>query len=307
MTSESAGMAVSMTETCPDCGGMHFSTDYDRGERYCTRCGCILEEMFIDMRPEPTYEGKDRVHTSPVDKLRHDKGLSTGISMIGRDCNGKPLNPKDRYKFQRLKTIQRNVRISNAVDRGLAAAFTEIKKMCASLSLPDNICEDSAMLYKKGMKKGLVRGRSIRLISAACIYISCRTHNVPRTLKEISSESRIGSTDLGRAYRFVARSLRLKLMFTRPQDYISRFCSELKLSAKCQKNAMDLLEEFEREGLTSGKGPMGIAAAAIYLSSQMCNERRTQKDISRVSCVTEVTLRNRSNEMIERLHIPYHG
>ncbi|MCK4780889.1 MAG: transcription initiation factor IIB, partial [Candidatus Lokiarchaeota archaeon] len=43
--------------------------------------------------------------------------------------------------------------------------------------------------------------------------------------------------------------------------------------------------------------PKGIAAAAIYIGSKICNENRTQKEISKLARVTEVTLRMRVKDL----------
>jgi transcription initiation factor TFIIB len=53
--------------------------------------------------------------------------------------------------------------------------------------------------------------------------------------------------------------------------------------------------------LTSGRGPSGIAAACIYISSQITDERRTQGEIAKEAQVTEVTIRNRYKELAQRL------
>ena len=84
---------------------------------------------------------------------------------------------------------------------------------------------------------------------------------------------------------------------------MARFVSELKLSNLVAKKAMDIIKLAERKGLTSGRGPTGVAAAAIYLASIFFKERRTQRDIARVSQVTEVTVRNRFKELITRLNL----
>jgi transcription initiation factor TFIIB len=55
--------------------------------------------------------------------------------------------------------------------------------------------------------------------------------------------------------------------------------------------------------LTSGRGPIGIAAAALYIAGLLEGERRTQRDISEVSGVTEVTIRNRYKEIITKLNL----
>jgi transcription initiation factor TFIIB len=109
--------------------------------------------------------------------------------------------------------------------------------------------------------------------------------------------------EIGRNYRYVARELGLKLLPTTPQDYISRFCSELKLSGDAQEKVMEILKEAANAELTSGRGPTGIAAASIYVASILCGERRTQREVSEVAGVTEVTIRNRYKELAERLNI----
>jgi len=53
--------------------------------------------------------------------------------------------------------------------------------------------------------------------------------------------------------------------------------------------------------LTSGRGPTGMAAAASYIASILTGERITQREIAEISQVTEVTIRNRYKELVQRL------
>ena len=48
---------------------------------------------------------------------------------------------------------------------------------------------------------------------------------------------------------------------------------------------------------------MGVAAAAIYISSILSNGRCTQREVAEVAGVTEATIRNRYKELTERLVI----
>ncbi|HIH28172.1 MAG TPA: transcription initiation factor IIB, partial [Thermoplasmata archaeon] len=82
-----------------------------------------------------------------------------------------------------------------------------------------------------------------------------------------------------------------------------RFCSELKLSGDVQAKAIEILKDAADKELTSGRGPTGVAAASIYISSILCGERRTQREVADVAGVTEVTIRNRYKELAERLDI----
>ena len=93
------------------------------------------------------------------------------------------------------------------------------------MGLPRNVRETAAMIYRKAVNKNLIRGRSIEGVVAASLYAACRQCGVPRTLDEVANSSRVGRKEIGRTYRFMTRELKLKLMPTKPQDYVQRFCS----------------------------------------------------------------------------------
>jgi transcription initiation factor TFIIB len=88
-----------------------------------------------------------------------------------------------------------------------------------------------------------------------------------------------------------------------PADYIARFASSLKLAAETQSKAVEILEEAQHAELTSGRGPTGIAAAALYVAALMHGEKRTQREVADVAGVTEVTIRNRYKELLDKLEL----
>ncbi len=145
--------------------------------------------------------------------------------------------------------------------------------------------------------------RSIEGVAAASLYAACRQCGVPRTLDEIGQASRTGRKEIGRTYRFMVRELKMKIMPTGPEDYISRFCSGLGLDAEVEAKAYELIKAAQEKELTSGRGPTGIAASIIYIASVLCGKRRTQREVAEVAGVTEVTIRNRYKELIQNLNI----
>ena len=293
---------------CPECDSSHLVRDYERGELVCEECGLILDEQFIDQGPEwrafDAEQGEKRARTgAPMTYTIHDKGLSTEIGWKNKDSYGKSIPTRNRAQLYRLRKWQRRIRVSNATERNLAFALSELDRMASGMGLPRNVRETAAMIYRKAVTKNLIRGRSIEGVVAASLYAACRQCNVPRTLDEIANASRVGRKEIGRTYRFMTRELKLKLMPTSPQDYISRFCSELKLSGEVQSKSAEILKMADDKELTSGRGPTGVSAAAIYIASILCNERRTQREVADIAGVTEVTIRNRYKELTEKLDI----
>ncbi|GAH86577.1 unnamed protein product, partial [marine sediment metagenome] len=115
--------------------------------------------------------------------------------------------------------------------------------------------------------------------------------------------AKVSRKELARNYRFIIESLNLKVPLMEASDYISRFGQELELSTHIQKAARDILTQAQQKELTTGKDPKGLAAAALYMAGVLEGERRTQRDISRVAHVTEVTIRNRYKEIGKVLNL----
>jgi len=73
------------------------------------------------------------------------------------------------------------------------------------------------------------------------------------------------------------------------------------LTPKAQNDAIKILKKAELSELTSGRGPAGIAAAALYLAALLNEEKKTQREVADVAGVTEVTIRNRYKELLDKL------
>jgi len=293
---------------CPECGSNHLSKDYSRAELVCRNCGLVLDENMIDQGPEwrafDSEQREKRARTgAPMSYTIHDKGLSTMIGWKNRDSYGKAIPTRNRAQIYRLRKWARRIRISNATERSLAIAFSELDRMASGMGLPRTVRETAAMIYRKAALKKLVRGRSIEGVITAALYAACRQCHVPRTLDEISNAAHISRKEIGRTYRYISRELGLKLLPTSPEDYISRFCSELKLSGDVRAKTVKILQEAARRELTSGRGPTGMAAASLYIASVLCGERKTQREVADVAGVTEVTIRNRYKEITQKLDI----
>ena len=292
------------TKACQECGSTNIFRNAERGEVTCRDCGLVLEDKAVDFDQEwrdfDSDEGESRRRTgAPTTYTQFDQGLGTEV---GQKSDLYRLGTrKDKNKFFRLRKWQ--YRISTAIERNLKVALAELKRVGSFLKLPKSVEEEAARIYTLAVQRGLVRGRSMESVVAGALYAACRRHEVPRTLDEMSEASGIEKKEIGRTYRFVTRELAISILPSNPADYIPRFASALGLTAETQSRAVEILEDAREGELTSGRGPTGIAAAALYVSSLIHGEKRTQREVADVAGVTEVTIRNRYKELIKELKL----
>jgi len=229
---------------------------------------------------------------------KFDKGLTTNVGEISDIYK---LESGQTRKFLRLKKWQE--RVSTSIERNLRLAMTELRRVASFLNLPSVVRDESSRVYNYVLQRGLVRGRSMESVIAACIYAACRSYNIPRTLDEIATASDVERKEIGRTYRFIVRKLKIKVTPSSPKDYIARFSSILHLSPKTQNEALKILKKADISELTSGRGPAGIAAAALYVAALLNDEKKTQREVADVAGITEVTIRNRYKELIDKLKL----
>ncbi|WP_191967064.1 MULTISPECIES: transcription initiation factor IIB family protein [Haloferax] len=292
------------TVACPECGSTTLVSDTEHGETVCDDCGLVVEEDEIDHGPEwrafnsSEKDSKSRVG-APTTNMMHDKGLSTNIGWQNKDAYGRSLSSRQREKMQRLRTWNERFRTRDSKERNLKQALGEIDRMASALGLPDNVRETASVIYRRALNDDLLPGRSIEGVATSSLYAAARMASTPRSLDEITTVSRVEKDEIARTYRYVVRELKLEIKPADPEQYVPRFASDLGLSDESERRARQLLKTAKKQGVHSGKSPVGLAAAAVYAASLLTNDKVTQNEVSDVANISEVTIRNRYHELLE--------
>jgi transcription initiation factor TFIIB len=268
------------------------------GEQFCGKCGYVVSEKVNESGPErksfSTPGGIDTARTgSPTSLTRHDKGLSTVISPTNRDATGRPLSSSMKSTITRLRIWDNRSQSQKSTNRNLIQALNELDRLKDKLAVSSSVVEKAAYIYRKAIDKKLVRGRSISGLIAASLYAACRDAEIPRTLNDVAEAGNIKRKEIARCYRLLHQELELKIPVVDSIQCIARISSKLRVAEKTKRDAAKIIKETQERKESAGKDPMGLAAAALYLSCIQNGESVTQKDIADASGVTEVTIRNR--------------
>jgi transcription initiation factor TFIIB len=276
-------------------------TDGSTGERFCTHCGYVIEELIEDSRPERNLSKDERDDRSrvgvPTSLAIHDMGLATVIGTLNKDATGKPLSAYAKHEMKRLRTWDNRSQMNEHSDKNLRHAFIQLNKLKDKLALSDAVVEKAAYIYRKALSKSLVRGRSIEGVLAAAVYAACRDVETPRTLNDVSDAINIKRKDLSKNYRLLINELELRMPVVSSITCMSKIASKVGLNEKVKRHALEILKDAKDRRITDGKDPMGMAASALYISCLRYNADITQKDIAIAAGVTEVTIRNRYKDL----------
>jgi transcription initiation factor TFIIB len=80
--------------------------------------------------------------------------------------------------------------------------------------------------------------------------------------------------------------------------YIAKIANRARVDWRVQKLALEIARQTEDNILLSGKDPVGIAAAYLYISACLCGYHMYLADIANFSQVTEITIRTRCKEIL---------
>jgi transcription initiation factor TFIIB len=230
----------------------------------------------------------------------YDKGLSTVIKG-DRDAQGNKLDYETQRQMKRLQRQDNRSKVNETQTRNLSIAMGELDRMSSELHLPNSVKEQAAFVYRRALKKDLIRGRSIDAFVAASVYAACRVLKVPRPLKVISKVSSREHSEVAMTYRLLLKELKIRPPVDGPYKFVPSIASKLNVRQPTERLAVEILKKAaEKKGLT-GKDPRGLAAAALYMACQENNDRRVQRVIAEAAGTTEVTLRNRYRGLKEVL------
>lgn len=296
--------------TCSICyNDSMLITDQESGEIICSSCGQVIAETIQQSLEHVPTLGSSKVGSDnravgmPISVARHDMGLATLIGKADKDASGRMLDAAMRTNMERLRTWDYRTQIHSPTDRNLKSAFSQLDKLKDKLALPNYAIEKAAYIYRKAQERGMVRGRTIRSVLAATSYIVCREMGISRTLKDIAMAADVRPKDLSRTYRLLVFELDLKVPTIDPMKAIARIANKADLKEITKREAINIMYEVTKRELSAGKDPMGLAASVLYLASHITRDHTTQIDIAEAAAVTEVTLRNRSRDLRNKLKL----
>lgn len=291
---------------CNNCNTSRFVTDTVTGEIDCSICGCVISENTEDRGAERRNfsDATDNARTGPGLSLKmHDGGLSTIIGVQNKDSTGKALSANTVQTFGRLRKWDSRSQTKNSADRSLRNALQELDKVQSKIGLSDTVIERASLFYRKASEKGLVRGRTVKGIAAACLYASCRDLEHPRTLTEIAEHLQIKRKDIARSYRSLFNELGFVVSIADPIKSINKIASKIGINEKTIRKAVHILDIAQNAGIVAGKNPEIMAAAAIYAACVITGENKSQHEIAIASGTSTVSIRNRILDFRKNLNL----
>ena len=288
-----------------NCKKIVLITDFVTGEIACSHCGAVVSEKSVDASNESSSNtGEEYLKNSRTGqkislKMAH-MGLSTIIESKDRDSTGRSLSAENKRMFYRLRMWDRNSRAA-ITKQSYIKAFTLLDGIRAKLGLSDTVVEETAYLFRKITLKKNLAGRSTAGMLCATTYIACRLTNTPRTIQDVANAGNVKRKQLQSIYRFILKELEIYPESYNPIEFVARIANATNASEKTKRDATKILQCGQKRGINTSKNPMGMAAAAVYISSLKNKEKISQNNISKVSGISTVTIRDRAKEIKKRL------
>eukprot|EP00878_Enallax_costatus_P001359 GHUV01001508.1.p1 GENE.GHUV01001508.1~~GHUV01001508.1.p1 ORF type:complete len:394 (+),score=120.99 GHUV01001508.1:421-1602(+) len=224
---------------CPDCGGLDFVEDHARGDIVCKGCGLVAEAHIIDERSEwRTFGDKEKEGDDPSrvgaasNPMMDDAGLSTGI--------GKMQGGGGQYTMlSRLQNRQ------NAGDRTMQTAMREINVVIDRMRLTDAVKNSAYEVFKDVQDTKATKGRSLKAVYAACIYVAAKRENCPRTFKEICGVMPdVNKVDIGRCFTAIDKMYKSRLV-SQAKQRGEDLAGAVEVKVKASKTAGNALQAVD--------------------------------------------------------------
>ncbi|HEY9399495.1 MAG TPA: TFIIB-type zinc ribbon-containing protein [Nitrososphaeraceae archaeon] len=280
---------------CKDCNSESTVFDHGTGEKICSGCGIVLsvEREYIDPLLDTNTNLSNMNLGTPSSLAHHDRNLSTLISYSNVDADGVAISVDQRSAIQRMRRWNKISNNNRSYHRNLKNAFAVLIRIKDKLSLSETIVEKSAYYYRKILDQNLIKGRSIKGFVVACVYVSCREMNVPRTIEEIAEISDTDKIFAGKCYRLLVRKLKIRLPSIDSTSHLARIANNAGISEKTLRHAIQMMSIIRDDPISFGKDPCAVAIAVLYGACLEKGEKASQSRISLAGNVSVVTLRKR--------------
>lgn len=269
-------------QVCPECRNGIILDTYT-GDTICDSCGLVISEKSVDItnfeKNMYSYEEvREKARSEVIDILFTPKSyFNTTIKRY--EIKNKDLN--------RRASLDKHPHDSEV--RNLIIAIRYLKHISSRLRLSYQVKAKTMLIYRKALKKNLIRGRSIVGVICACLYFACRNSKIPISIQEIIKEIDVKENKVRKYYFFLIKDLKLKVIPSGPDIFVSKYINKLKLSPDIERKVLIILQYLKH--FIMGRDPKVICAGLIYLVCKKNNITLIQKEIAGIIGITETSLR----------------
>lgn len=281
---------------CPRCAKNSMILDEELDELFCSNCGYVITEKYqkSELGIISDYESSTEASLS---QNALNIGSQTMFNPTNRDSSGKPIST-NLESFNRLKKLDDKIKTYSSTEKNLKKAIKGMSKLKndPELQLSDMIINEAIRMYRKIIDRKLTRGYSINAHVGACVYASCKITETPRTMGSIADSLGMKKREIRRSYKMMLKELELKMPVTDPVRFVARIANEAGFGEKTKREAIKMIEQAKKAGITIGKEPRGVVAGALHVAGFKTEEPQSEKTIAEASRVTVGTLIERSKD-----------
>jgi transcription initiation factor TFIIB len=207
---------------------------------------------------------------------------------------------------------------ANREQQRLAEGFDQIRNYGDMMRISPSMILRAQEIFRETIKLTQFKSRDRNIVISSALFFACRQASADRSIKEVirftgADERQVGklNSKMKLAESIVPllkRSRGPAMTYTKPSQFMDRFCGSLKLEAQFTAHAIDIATRMETAALLEGRNPSTLAAACILIG--MFNKQRTnpqyvrsESDIARVAGVSESTVRKAYRDLQPYLHI----
>jgi len=178
-----------------------------------------------------------------------------------------------------------------------------MEKLKEKSYLSNAVIERSAYIYRKAAIAQLIRGRSIKGVVGACVYVACREMDATGMIIDISKNLQESRRVIAKNYRMLFRNFKMTISVPDPIKCIVKIANNLKIPENTKREAIHIFDTLKQKKLTVGKKPDAVAATVIYMASIKTGSNLSQQKISKISGITGVTIRNRYKDYVKYVEL----
>lgn len=253
------------SEKCGECGSSNLEVREKTGETICNDCGLII--------------GIDK--EDGLDDIKEDSFNSNLIIS----------------KFITTSDINLNSRDFRSKKRHLVQASQEMSNIAKELDLDSESYETACELYADYFSENPTV-KSIEKTLVACIHLGAKKSENPLIKKKLSRETDIDVKDINKYERKIIRELNISPVLLSPLDYLNTVSKNIEgVEKEDIEKARNIIKASEDYWRSSGKSPVSITCAAIYLALKDTPKAISQSEAAAGGHLSAIPVRNAYKEL----------